>query len=95
MYCQCRRNPDEHNTTYRPLYSGLWAEELKNQDIIPVGGSLLTGELDTLMVMDFDNLGLTKRTPEEARQNLAYYSRRAGLSYDKQVIIISEILLRN
>ncbi len=52
----------------RQLYRGLWAEEIKEGDKIPVGGSIFSDKLD--IVMEVDTELLTDKTDKFIRERL-------------------------
>ncbi len=79
----------------KPLYRGLWAESIKDGDEIPVGGSIFSDKLDTMLTVDTewmqDTLGkFTAARIEEAYEGgngakFAPWIEKNGIKIDPQI----------
>lgn len=45
-------SPKAEESAIKPLYRGLWAEEIEEGDTIPVGGSIFSDDLDIMLEVD-------------------------------------------
>ncbi|HTK60576.1 MAG TPA: hypothetical protein VL283_05245 [Candidatus Baltobacteraceae bacterium] len=67
----------ERRREWKPLFRGIWAEDLKDGDLLPVGGSMFSDELTSMLELDFAAFDheLSNIDPERMR---ALFEERRG-----------------
>lgn len=83
---------EESANAMRPLIRGVWAEQLENDEMLPLGGSLFSGKLTTRLELDFSAFdeeltGFTEESIKElyhakAEKNVVDWLKEIGSDID-------------
>lgn len=80
-----------------PLHRGIWAETLKNNQNLPLGGSMFSDELTLKLQLDFNSFEdqLRSYTPENFRavyekqkESVETWMKTANISFDSYVFFV-------
>lgn len=66
-------------TNIKPLFRGIWAERLENNQVLPVGGSLFSQELSTGLLLDFDSFEADSSNFTEENLRALFEQSKDGL----------------
>lgn len=69
----------ERRHEWKPLFRGVWAEQLKDGDRLPVGGSLFSDELTSVLELDFATFEPELSNIDPERLRALFEERRASV----------------